>query len=103
MKKQLGEENMNLVYYGEKYYTESQGYMGTMYDELTGLSVCDDDMKQALVSGEEVHIRPATVHDTYKMDMELAICKAQLQAKATELDTLITKAVTNILGGDSAD
>lgn len=74
---------MNIVFYGDRYYNESGGALAMYYDELTGEPVSFHDIGVALVTGEEVHIRPATVADTYQIETALAICKAQQAASFT--------------------
>ena len=76
---------MNIVFYGDRYYNESGGALAMYYDELTGEPVSFNDIGVALVAGEEVHIRPATVADTHQIEAALAICKAQQSASLSAL------------------
>ena len=97
---------MNIVFYGEKYHEESGGAFGMYYDELTGAPVTFHDIGMALATADKVHIRPATVADTYKMDAALAIYKAQQAAATTEQANLmrgIETTLANLFGGNNAN
>jgi hypothetical protein len=71
---------MHVVFFGEKYQTESGGALGMYYDELTMLPVDFHDIGKELATGGEVHIRPATVADLPAIETQLAIVKASRTA-----------------------